>query len=317
MGKHGDVNDRALDGWIKGEFGAHGVTHATYRRGSGPGVILLPELPGLTPEVMTLGNRLVTAGFTVVVPSLVGVPGRPSSTGYAVAVAARVCVSRRFRALARNENRPVAAYLRALVRDLHGELGGRGVGVIGMCFSAGFALAAATEPAVLAAVLGQPSIPFPVTRSARRDPGCSARELAEVRARARRGEVRAVGLRFSHDRLSPAERFAGLRAALGGAFEVIQIDSGPGNAYELPRSAHGVLTTHYVDRPGHPTVQALQRVVTVIRSRIAPEEPGEPEMPEAAWWPAAPAGPGGRAAGAGQASETGDRQVSETGESGG
>lgn len=287
MAKNGDIDERILADWDEGEFSAHGITHPVYRRGSGPGVILLPELPGLTPAVVTLANRLVTAGFTVVVPSLTGVPGRPWSAGYAAAVTARVCVSREFRALARNENRPVAAYLRALAKDLHGELGGKGVGIIGMCFSGGFALAAAVEPAVLAAVAAQPSVPFPLTRGARRDPGCSADELAELCARARRGEFRAAGVRFSHDRLCPPQRFAALRAALGGAFEIIQIDSGPGNHHGIPRSAHSVLTDHYVDRPGHPTVEALQRVVNLIRSRIAPQEP---ELPDD---PAEPGGLGG------------------------
>ncbi|MEV5411868.1 dienelactone hydrolase family protein [Thermopolyspora sp. NPDC052614] len=266
-----EENNRPLDGWDRWEFTAHGITHPVYRRGSGPCVILLPEMPGMTPEVMTLAGRLVTAGFTVAVPSLVGTPGRAQSTGYTLSVAARVCVSREFRAFARDENRPVAAYLRALAKHLHGELGGPGVGIVGMCFSGGFALAAAVEPAVLASVLSQPSIPFPVTRAARRDPGCSREELAAVRDRARRGEFRAAGLRFSHDRAVPPERFAALRAALGPAFEVIEIDSGPGNPHGFPPSAHTVLTGQYVDKPGHPTVEALQRVVNLLRSRLAPE----------------------------------------------
>lgn len=272
MARNGNENDRWLDGWSEWEFGAHGVSHPVYQRGTGPAVILLPEMPGPTPQVLALGNRLVTAGFTVVVPVLVGVAGRPQTAGYMASVFARVCVSREFRAFATNENRPVAAYLRALARHLHAELGGRGVGVIGMCFSGGFALAAAVEPAVLASVLSQPSIPLPISRAARRDPGCSREELSAVRDRAQRGELGAVGLRFSHDRAVPAERFAGLRAALGPAFEVIQIDSGPGNHHGIPRTAHSVLTHEYVDRPGHPTVEALQRVVNLLRSRLAPDD---------------------------------------------
>jgi len=273
MAKHGEMIGRSLDGWAREEFTAHGITRPILLRGSGPGLMLLPELPGVTPEVLTLGNRLVTAGFTVVVPALVGVPGRPRTTASAVLATARVCLSREFRALARDAERPVAGFLRALAKHLHGEAGHQGVGVIGMDFSGGLALAAATEPAVLAAVLSGPTLPLAPTGAARRDPGCSARELAEVRARARRGELRVAGLRFSHDRRCPPERLIGLRRVLGAAFDLIEIDSGPGNPHGLPPDAHHVLTEGYVDRPGHPTVQALARVVTLIRSRVAPEEP--------------------------------------------
>ncbi|MFO7253430.1 MAG: dienelactone hydrolase family protein [Actinomycetes bacterium] len=273
MAKRGDAIGRYLDGWAREEFTAHGITHPVLRRGSGPGLILLPELPGVTPEVLTLGHRLVTAEFTVVVPALVGAPGRPRTTANALLATARVCLSREFRALARDAERPAARYLRALAKHVHGEAGHEGVGVIGMDVTGGLALAAATEPAVLAAVLSHPTLPLAPTRAARRDPGCSARELAEVRARARRGELRVAGLRFSHDRRCPPERLLGLRRALGAAFDLIEIDSGPGNPYGLSPDAHHVLTTGYVDRPGHPTVLALARVVNLIRSRVAPEEP--------------------------------------------
>jgi dienelactone hydrolase len=259
---------QVLDGWTQAEFGAAGLTHPTYRRGSGPGVILLPEIPGMTPEVMGLAERLVAAGFTVVIPSLAGTPGRPLSAGYAIQAMASLCVSREFRAFALNENRPVAAYLRALARQVHQELGGPGVGMIGMCFSGGFALAAAVEPAVLASVLSQPGIPVPLGRRRRQDPGLSTEELDAIAARAESGDVCALGLRFTHDRAVPAERFATLRAALGDAFESFEIDSGPGNPHQISRNAHSVLSGEFVDKPGHPTVEALQKVIDFLRIRL-------------------------------------------------
>ena len=54
-------------------------------------------------------------------------------------------------------------YLRALARDLKEKTGGKGVGVIGQCFSGGFALAAAVDDSVLAPVLSQPSVPLALT----------------------------------------------------------------------------------------------------------------------------------------------------------
>ncbi len=87
-------------------------------------------------------------------------------------------------AFATNAERPVARYLRALARDLNERTPGKGVGVIGMCFTGGFALAAAVDDSVLAPVMSQPSLPFPLTPAQRRDPGLSEKELQRVVQRA-------------------------------------------------------------------------------------------------------------------------------------
>lgn len=42
--------------------------------------------------------------------------------------------------MAMRQTSPVIAWLRALAKSLHAEVGGVGVGAIGMCFSGGFAL---------------------------------------------------------------------------------------------------------------------------------------------------------------------------------
>ena len=77
-----------------------------------------------------------------------------------------------------------------------------------------------------------------------------------------------LGLRFTHDRMCPGERFETLRRALGSGFEGIEIDSGPGNPHGIPRTAHSVLTVDLVDRPGHPTHEALERVLARFRERL-------------------------------------------------
>ena len=38
--------DNLLAGWRSAPFTAAGVTHDVFSRGSGPGVVLLPETPG-------------------------------------------------------------------------------------------------------------------------------------------------------------------------------------------------------------------------------------------------------------------------------
>src|SRR6201992_1541820 len=194
-----------LTGWSAKPFTGGGHTHDVYRRGDGPGVVLIPEVPGIHPGVLGLGNHLVDNGFTVSIPSLFGEPGRPVTVGYTLDSLRRVGVAREFAALATNKHRPVADFLRALARDLKASTPGKGVGVIGQCFTGGFALAAAVDDSVLAPVLSQPAVPFPLTGAQRRDTGLSEPEMTTILDRCANDGLCAMGLRFSEDRLSPRE----------------------------------------------------------------------------------------------------------------
>jgi dienelactone hydrolase len=261
-----------LTGWTRESFTGGGYTHDVYRRGPavpGPGVVLIPEMPGLHPGVLALGNHLVDNGFTVVSPSLFGTPGAPARGPGALVSLARGCVAKEFAAFATNRKRPVADFLRALARDLNAKTPGPGVGVIGQCFTGGFALAAAVDDAVLAPVLSQPSLPLPLTPAQRRDPGVSEEELRIVEKRAADEGLCALGLRFSADPMSPGARFATLKDRLGDAFEVIEIDSGPGNPDGLSRMAHSVLTDQVREVDGNPAYEARKRVVEFLTSRLA------------------------------------------------
>lgn len=259
-----------LTGWTPTPFTGGGFTHDVYRKGEGPGVVLIPEIPGIHPGVLGLGNHLVDNGFTVAIPSLFGTPGKAITPGYAVSTLARVCVTREFTALATNAQRPVTAFLRALARDLNDHTPGKGVGVIGQCFTGGFALAAAVDDSVLAPVLSQPSVPFPLTPKQRRDAGLSDIELGVIADRAANEGLCAIGLRFSEDKMAPRERFGTLKARLGDAFEVIEIDSSPGNPHGLSRMAHSVLTDQVREAEGHPAYEARKRVVEFLTERLAP-----------------------------------------------
>ncbi|BBX17071.1 dienelactone hydrolase [Mycolicibacterium duvalii] len=258
-----------LTGWTPSPFVGAGITHDVYRKGTGPGVILIPEIPGPHPGVLALGNHLVDNGFTVAIPSLFGEPGRAISVGYALSSIARACVAREFAAFATDAQRPVSLFLRALARDLNAQTPGPGVGVIGMCLTGGFALAAAADDSVLAPVLSQPSLPFPVTRSRRRDPGLSETELSVVVGRATDDGLCAMGLRFSADRAAPQERFDTLKQRLGDALEVIEIDSSKGNEHGFGRLAHSVLTNQLREIDGHPALEARNRVVEFLTARLS------------------------------------------------
>jgi dienelactone hydrolase len=204
----------------------------------------------------------------VVVPSPFGTPGKPLSTGYVLGVIARLCVRAEFRAFAVNAQRPITQYLRAVARDLAGRTPGKGVGVIGMCFTGGFALATAVEDVVLAPVMSQPSVPFPVGAARKADPGMSEAEMQTVVKRTEDG-LCVLGLRFSEDKTAPHERFATLRQRLGDAFEVIELDSKPGNPGGFGKGAHSVLTREVREQPGHQALAARERVVAFLRERLS------------------------------------------------
>ncbi len=258
-----------LTGWRCTPFTGGGLTYDCYEKGTGPGVVLVPEIPGITPEVLGLADHLVKEGFTVVLPSPFGVPGKAMSGAYVVSTLARVCIAKEFRAFATNAHRPIADFLKALAADLAARTPGRGVGVIGMCFTGGFALAAAVDPSVSAPVMSQPSTPMPISRSRRQDPCVSADELDAVAARTAEG-LCVLGLRFTRDRAVPDERIAALRSRVGDAFEVIELDSSPGNAAGFKKTAHSVLTHEVREEPEHPAYQARARVVEFLRERLSP-----------------------------------------------
>lgn len=248
-------------------FSHDGVSRDVYRRGSGPAVVIMHEVPGITPEVERFASRVAEAGFTAFLPHLFGTPGKPFSTPYALAQIAHCCVSREFAVLAEHRSSPIVDWLRPLCREAHAQCGGPGVGAVGMCITGNFALALMVDETVLAPVLSQPSLPFPLTGPKRRALHLSEGDLAVVRERARKG-CPVLGLRFTADRMAPGERFARLREELGDAFEAIEIDSGPRNPHGIKRSAHSVLTLDLVDREGHPTREALERVLGLFRQRL-------------------------------------------------
>jgi dienelactone hydrolase len=243
-----------------------GITHDVYGAGTGPGVIVIHELPGITPKVAEFAQRVVDAGFTVAMPSVVGTPGRAPTAAYTAASVTKVCISKEFTNWATNRTSPVIDWLRALARDLAARTGA-GVGAVGMCFSGGFALGMAVDDALAAPVCSQPSLPFAVGARRSRDLGVSAADLERVRARTDAG-LCLLGLRFSNDRMAPAVRFDRLREQLGDSFVAVQIDSSPGNPHGIRSVAHSVLTEDFVDDPGHPTRAALDTVIDFFRARL-------------------------------------------------
>jgi dienelactone hydrolase len=258
-----------LEGFTESSFNHDGVERTLYRRGHGPGIIVMHEIPGITPQVAHFGRRIADAGFSVVMPDLFGTPGKPLSVPYIAGQLARACISREFHVLASHASSPITDWLRALCRQIHSEIGGRGVGAIGMCLTGNFALALAMDPCLMAPVLSQPSLPFPMGPERRAALHLSPSGLACLKRRVREDQVRVLGLRFNGDPMCPPERFETLRRELGNAFEGIEIDAAHANP-DAAKPAHSVVTTHLIDEEGQPTRAALDRVIAFFGEQLRP-----------------------------------------------
>ena len=241
-----------IAGWQRGEFTAAGFTHTTYRKGSGPGVVIVHEIPGITPAVLRFAEEVVSAGFTVVMPLLVGEAGREPSQKYIMGSMSKICVSREFTTMAMKKTSPVIAFLRALARRLYEEVGGVGIGAVGMCFSGGFALGMMLDDFMVAPVLSQPSLPFAIGRGRSADLNLSADDAVVIANRAAAG-CQVLGLRFTGDKLV-GDRFTSLRTLLGDAFVAVEFPSSS-------KTDHSVLTEQRQE-------EGVTKVLSFLREKL-------------------------------------------------
>jgi dienelactone hydrolase len=271
------MSDDSLADFERTTFTHNGKTRDVYRKGSGPAVIVMAEIPGITPKVAGFARKVADIGCTAVMPHLFGDPGHDPTAGgsfsaltHMVKTVAPICISREFTALATGKTSPVIDWLRALAAEEHQRCGGPGVGAIGMCFTGGFALAMATHPSLLAPVLSQPSLPFvpPWKKQNAHNIDISPQDLAVVKGRCAAEGLTVLGMRFKGDNFVPAERFDFLREQLGDAFVAIELEDEHANPDAAMKNPHSVVTEHLVDEEGTPTRAALDAVLDLFRTRL-------------------------------------------------
>ena len=271
MSRRSVKEDDPLDDFTRREITLQGVAKTVYVAGVGPAVIVMTEMPGISPHVARFARWVREAGFTVYMPSLFGRDGAVPGAEEGAAVFQKACVSAEFRALAANESSPVTRWLIELARLAHKECGGPGVGAIGMCFTGNFALTMMVEPAMLAPVLSQPALPM-------NDPAgleISPDDLKAVRARLDREDLTVLAYRFDGDRFCRAQRFAAYAAALGEHFIARVLPDSAANTDVAPffaqrvACAHSVVTAHLIDEAGQPTIAARDEILAFFKRRLA------------------------------------------------
>ena len=264
--------DDPLDDFGVRDIMLDGVTKKVYTAGSGPAVIVMTEMPGISPHVARFSRWVRDAGFTVYMPSLFGRDGAVPSVEEGLPVMQRACVSAEFRAMVANQTSPVTIWLRALARLAHAECGGPGVGAIGMCFTGNFALTMMLEPVVRAPVLSQPSLPLNDRAALEIDP----EDLAAVSRRLERDDLTVLAYRFEGDRFCTAERFCAYAEALGDRFVPRVLPDAAANRQTTPffekvvNSPHSVVTAHLIDEAGEPTLAARDEILAFFAKRLLP-----------------------------------------------
>ena len=272
MAKRNMNEDDPLEDFEPRQITLDGVTKVVHAAGAGPAVIVMTEMPGISPQVARFSRWVRDAGFTVYMPSLFGRDGAVPDVEEGKATFQRACVSAEFSAFAANKSSPVTQWLRSLARLAHEECGGPGVGAIGMCFTGNFALTIMLEPSMLAPVLSQPSLPLDDPAGLEIAPD----EFRAVRQRLERDDLTVMGYRFEGDRFCKAQRFAAYSEALGDRFVARVLPDGAANRDSLApffehvvASPHSVVTAHLIDEAGQPTIAARDEILSFFAHRLA------------------------------------------------
>ena len=263
--------DDPLEDFDAREITLEGIAKVVHVSGSGPAVIVMTEMPGISPHVARFARWVRDAGFTVYMPSLFGRDGAVPGAEEGGAVFQKACVSAEFRALGAGKSSPVTRWLRSLARLAHEECGSPGVGAIGMCFTGNFALTMMLEPAMLAPVLSQPALPLDDPTGLEIAP----EELAAVRERLEQEDLTVMAYRFKGDRFCKAERFAAYQQALGERFIARVLPDSAANPDTAPfftqhvATPHSVVTAHLIDEEGQPTITARDEILSFFIKRLA------------------------------------------------
>jgi dienelactone hydrolase len=261
----------ALDAYELTAFDDGRWKRPVHKRGSGPAVIIIHEMPGLHPLVVRFADRVVEAGMTVYMPVLFGTPGREPSPAYFLGeIIKTLCIRREFTAWATDRSSPIVDWLKALAKQAHRDCGGRGVGAVGMCFTGNFAMAMMTEPSVVAPVMSQPSLPIGSSKASKAAMGLSADEVACAKRRFEDEGLSAMCLRFKSDPLTPDARIETFRRTFGESMEIIDLPDEAGRLALGRPHPHSVLTINLRDDdPTSLSKQAEARVIQFFKERTA------------------------------------------------
>lgn len=239
--------------------------HKIYRTGSGPAVILMHELPGLTCDDIGLACRIAARGFTVYAPLFFGQPGGNGTLHNYL----HHCVApNEFHCNKAWQTSPAVFWVRDWMANSL-QYSGKGVGVIGMCMTGALPLVLLPLSFVSAAVICQPT--FPINNGAL---DICHDDLNKAVTAAQKKQIPVLGLRFDQDRFASPKKFETLKTAFQGNFVQMML-MGSANGKKHP---HSTLAGDYNNLPGTPQREAFDRVIRYLDHRLS--DPKGDNFPE-------------------------------------
>jgi dienelactone hydrolase len=258
-----------FNGFQEIPFSRDGIDHRVFFTGDGPPILVLHELPGLSPSAARFGRRLAAEGFRVYMPLLFGEQGQDDWKK----AQKELCVSREFANLAAGVSAPIVDWLRALVNEISARHGQSSVGAIGMCLTGAFAIPLILERCVVAPVAAQPGVPFSALFRAigvgngewASQMNISDADLSSAAARAERDQITLMAVRFEKDRICPKERLDRLQSAFGARLLRREL---PGGSFLNP--PHATLTAGFeqADDPNAPARVLFKDLVKFLQARL-------------------------------------------------
>ena len=257
-----------IPGFHSFAFKHNGIDHTVYKAGTGPGILIMHELPGMARPCIDFAKRIIDAGFTVYLPHFFGTINKAFSNLDTSMNTMHICISREFHVFASDKTSPVVEWLRELSKLIHEECGGPGIGAIGMCLTGAFAIPLLVESPLLAPVVSQPILPFGPLESTKKNLGCSPSDLEKAVNRCHKEDINLLCFRFSNDPIAPAEKIETIREKFTTKSDITTIDSSPGNSHNIVESADAVFTFNFSDVTNHPTRLALDKVIAYYKEKL-------------------------------------------------
>jgi len=247
---------------------------------NGAAVLVLHEMPALTPDVLKMAIRLSNQGYSVHVPLLWGTSDEnAASRTLFLRRALELRASPRWRAAAAEVDRPIVDQLASLCEVILAGNAKKRMGVIGNCLTGilPFALAARV-PEVVAPVASQPTLPLTFSQKANDKTGLSKAETQKLQGRIKdEPTFQLLAFRFEEDYASPAQRFITLGQEFGGRFRFLD-GTIPVELYHgrdrLPKHVHSVLTNCFPKNEKFATFHAWEECLRFLETKLVSEEPG-------------------------------------------
>lgn len=242
-----------------------------FTAGGGPPVVILHEINGASPALFAFAHRVALRGFSAFVPVLFGTANGHPSQLFKIVQTVKVCLGREFSCFNARRSSPIVNWVRELGSCIYREARAKdpnvgGIGVVGLCLTGNFALAMAADEHLLAPVVSEPALPFPIpcrpeNRSAL---GLDDDEETALRGRLQRG-MEIAAFRFANDPVVPLERMNKLREV---AAECGSRVVGNPNVPPTCPDAHSVFTSQFNPKD-QDSRDAFETLIDFLGSKLA------------------------------------------------